>query len=83
MKKGAHFEPLCHKLLEYFPQGRAVFEEVAVIDLEIVNKLLHEIVARAELPKPYALTNRRAEHICAILEIGMKRIKNILRETKK
>ena len=83
MKKGAHFEPLCHKLLELFPKGRAAFEEVADIDLETVRRLVHEIVSRVELPKPYALTDRRAEHIYAILEIGMKRIEDILRETKK
>ncbi len=83
MKNGAHFEPLCHKLLEHHPEGRVVFEEVAGIDLEIVNKLVHEIVARVELPEPYALTDRRAEHIYAILKLGMERIENILRETKK
>lgn len=82
MRHGAHFEPLCRKLLENYPEGRAVFEQVASIDLEAVKKLAHEIVARVELRKPYALTDRRAEHIYAILEIGMQRIKNILRETK-
>ena len=83
MKNGAHFEPLCHKLLNRFLQGRAIFEEVAGIDLEPVKKLVHGIVVGIELPEPFALTDRRAEHICAILEIGMERIKNILRETKK
>ncbi len=83
MKKGAHFEPLCYKLLEHYPDGRVVFEEVAGIDLRAVKRLVQEIVTRVELPKPYALTDRRAEHVCAILEIGMERIRNILRETKK
>ena len=83
MKHGAHFEPLCHKLLESFPEGRAVFEQVAGIDLEPVRRLVHEIVARVELPEPYALTDRRAEHIYAILEIGMERIENILRGTQR
>ena len=81
MKNGAHFEPLCHKLLDHFPEGYTVFEEVAGIDLEHVRKLVHEIVAHVELPEPFALTDRRAEHICAILDIGMDRIENILRET--
>ena len=63
------------------PEGYTVFEEVAGIALEHVRRLVHEIVARVELPEPYALTDRRAEHICAILEIGMERIENILRET--
>lgn len=83
MKNGAHFEPLCHKLLGSYPEGRAVFEEVAGIDLKAVKRLAQEIVARVELPKPYALTDRRTEHIYAILEIGMERIESILRETKK
>lgn len=83
MRHGTHFEPLCHKLLESYPEGRAAFEDVGDIDLEAVKKLVQEIVARVNLPKPYALTDRRAEHIHAILEIGMQRIEDILRETKK
>ena len=78
MKHGALFEPLCRRLLDCFPESHAAFEQAAGIDLEAVRILTREIIARVDLPKPYALTCRRAEHICGILEIGMQRIRNIL-----
>ena len=79
-KQRASYESLCRKLLSCFPEGRAIFEQVACIDVGAVRTLTHEIVDRVKLPEPYAMTGRRAEHICAILQMGMERIRSIIRE---
>ena len=78
-KRGALFEELCRRLLICFPEGRGIFEQVASIDLDAVRTLTEEFVNRAQLPAPYGITARRAEHICATLQIGMQRISNVLR----
>ena len=79
-KQGASYEPLCRKLLTSFPEGRVFFEAVAAVDLRPVRALTEEIINRVQLQEPYAMTNRRAEHICAILHLGLERIRSILRE---
>ena len=79
-KHGAFFEPLCHKLLDTYPEGRAAFEHAASIELETVKALTHRIIQHVELPKSYALTEERATHIHTVLQIGMERIRNILCE---
>ena len=79
-KQGAFFEPLCHKLLDAYPEGRAAFEHAAGIDLETVRVLTQEIIRHVKLPASHALTYRRAAHIQAVLQIGLERIRNILRE---
>lgn len=78
--QGALFEPLCHKLLDTYPEGRTAFEHAASIDLEAVKALTREIIRHIELPESYALTEKRAAHIHAVLQIGMERIRNILCE---
>ena len=79
-KNGALFEPLCRKLLDTYPEGRAAFERAVEIDLEAVRALTHNIIQRVDLPGNYALTEKRAVHIHAVLQIGRQRIQNILRE---
>ena len=78
-KHGALFVPLCHKLLETYPEGRAAFERAVSIDLEAVRTLMGRIIQHANLPGSFALTEKRAAHIHAVLKIGIQRIKNILR----
>ena len=77
-KHGAFFKPLCHKLLDEYPEGRSAFEHAAGIDLEAVRVLTHDIIRRIKLPEGHALTERRAAHIQSVLQIGMERIRNIL-----
>ncbi len=79
-KHGALFEPLCHRLLDEYPEGRAAFERVATIDLEAVRMLTHRIISHVKLPESHALTERRAVHMQSVLQIGKERIRNILRE---
>lgn len=79
-KHGAFFEPLCHKLLDEYPEGGAAFEHAAGIDLEAVRALTHHIISHVELPESHALTERRAAHIQSVLQIGVERVRNILRE---
>ena len=79
-KDGATFETLCNKLLDTYPEGRAAFERAADIDLEVVRALTHNIIQGVNLPGNYALTEKRAAHIHAVLQIGVQRLQNILRE---
>ena len=79
-KHGATFEHLCHKLLDAYPDGREAFELAANTDLESVEVLMQDIIRRIELPNGHALTERRAEHMKAVLQIGMDRIWKILKE---
>ena len=81
-KQGAIFKPLCHRLLDEYPEGRAAFEHAAGIDLETIRLLTREIISHVRLPESYALTERRAAHIQAVLQIGLERIRNILRERR-
>ena len=79
-KNGATFEPFCHKLLDPYPDGREALEHAANTDLEAVRTLTHDIICRIGLPEGRALTERRAEHMQAVLQIGMELIKKILRQ---
>ena len=65
-RHGAFFKPLCYKLLDEYPEGRAAFEHAANIDLEAVGVLTHDIIRRIKLPEGHALTERRAAHIQGI-----------------
>ena len=79
-KNGAAFEPLCHKLFDAYPEGRAAFEHAANANLGAVGILMQNIIRRIEFPDGHALAERRAEHMQAVLQIGMERIKKILRK---
>ena len=79
-KHGATFESLCHKLLATYPEGRVAFEQVASTNLEAVSILMNDIIRDIKLPEGYALTERRAQHMQAVLQIGMDRIRKILQE---
>ena len=79
-KHGAAFEHLCHKLLDANPDRREAFEHAASTNLESVEVLMQNVIRRIELPNGHALTERRAEHMQAVLQIGMDRIWKILRE---
>ena len=79
-KNGAAFEHLCHKLLDAYPDRRETFEHAASTNLESVEVLMQNVIRRIELPNGHALTERRAEHMQAVLQIGMDRIWKILRE---
>ena len=41
---------------------------------------MQDIIRHSELPEGHALTERRAEHMQAVLQIGMERIKKVLRK---
>ena len=76
--KGAPYDVLSLRLLDEFPAGRAAFEQVADLDPSAVRLLLEDIVERALLPAPHALTKGRAGHIAAILQLGLERIRGIV-----
>ena len=77
---GAPFTVLSRRLLEVHPAGRTAFEQVAAVDLGRVESVIENIVARAPLPPPHALTEQRAEHMLAVLRLGLERIRSILRQ---
>lgn len=77
---GARFIVLCRRLLEVHPAGRTAFEQVAAIDLDRVRSVIEDIIDRAPLPPPHALTDRRAEHMLAVLRLGLERIRSILHQ---
>lgn len=79
-KRGSRPKLILKRKLDEYTEGGAAFEHAATIDLETVRMLTHHIIRHVELPESHALTERRAAHIQSVLQIGVERIKNILRE---
>lgn len=80
-KKGSDFASVCCGILEIHPDGWGFFEQVEALDIDRVAELMVKIKAETALPDPYGLTERRQQHIYAMLQIGMERIKNTLHQS--
>ena len=79
--KGATFLNVSRAFLNGYPEGRAAFEEAALLDINKVDAQMTSIRKRFDLPKQYALTKTRQRHIRGMLEIGKERIVRILNES--
>ena len=78
--RGTPFADICSAFLQVAPEQRAVFEQVANLDLQPVSGLLAEIIAMEGVPAPYAMSERRAVQIESLLISGRERIRNILEQ---
>lgn len=79
-KKGSPFEEICCKFLDDHPEGLKRFQEVASLDLTAVSELMQRLGELSPLPNHFILSERRQQHICAMLQIGLERIRNIVRD---
>lgn len=77
--RGSLFEDLCVQFLEHYPEGRRWFDEAAAADIEAARDLMVVIGNKVECEEQYLLSQRRQQHICAMLQLGAERIKNVLR----
>jgi len=77
-KDGGLFEDVCEKFLAGYPEGRRWFEVAEGVDIEAVCDLMASISRTSDLAEPYFLSERRQQHICAMLQIGAERIRNVL-----
>jgi len=73
---GGPFCEVAKAWLEIYPAARPIFEQVADVDLTPVKGLLSDCCANFVDLKEFALTERRAEHMYAILCLGRERIRN-------
>lgn len=78
-KNGSPFEEVCRTFLALHPDRRHWFEAAAAVEIEPVSDLLASIAMLDSLDAPYAMSERRHTHICAMLQIGRERIRNALR----
>jgi len=76
-KKGAKFEELCKRLLDVHPEGAHWFNAAANVNVDSVGDLLTATQEAANLPEPYSLNDKRRQHICAMLEMGKERLRNV------
>lgn len=77
-KRGGCFEEVCIEFLKMYPEGRYWFENAANVDVGRVGRLMDDIVSLNCHDDPYRLSSRRCRHVIAMLNIGVKRIKNVL-----
>jgi len=77
-KHGSPYGDLCDAFLKIYPAGRVYFEQAAAVDISRVAELMVVIHCEIPLEKPYSLSFRRQKHICAILQLGVERIRNTL-----
>jgi hypothetical protein len=77
-KHGGLFEDVCVEFLRIYPEGRSRFEAAGAVDIEAVCVLMDSIANRIQVDDDYFLSERRRQHICAMLQIGVERTKNIL-----
>lgn len=77
-KHGSHFEEVCGEFLVHYPKGKFRFEEAENANIDAVDELMDSIRRRSAFEPPYCLSIRRQEHICAMLQVGKERIRNIL-----
>lgn len=77
-KRGARFEELCKAFLSEYPEGRHFFEAAATIEVATAREFMADTASQLELPEPFTFTPQRQQHICAILQIGVQRIHNVL-----
>jgi len=78
-KRGGGFEDVSVAFLKLYPDGRPLFEDAAGIDLDKVLQLMDDISVSLPLDPPHDLSQMRRQHICAMLQIGAERIKNVLK----
>lgn len=77
-KHGSNFEEMNSAFLEIYPDGKRWFEEAAGVDIGAVRDLLNSIRAESSIKAPYNPSCRRIQLVCAILQVGLQRIKNVL-----
>ncbi|MBC6442751.1 MAG: HipA domain-containing protein [Rhodobacteraceae bacterium] len=77
-KCGGTFEDVCIAFPRHYPEGRHRFERAKGVDIDAVGHLMNTIAERIPLPDPYSLSERRRQHIYAMLQIGVERIRNVL-----
>jgi len=75
---GAKFEDLCNSFLEAYPEGIKWFQEAASTKTELVGNLLTFAQSNVKLPEPYALCDHRKLHICAMIDMGKKRLRRVI-----
>lgn len=78
-KTGATFEAISLAFLQHFPEGRVFFEKAETVALCSVEDLLTDLKSM-NVGDPYSLTDKRCDHLMAMLRFGRERIRNILRK---
>lgn len=77
-KRGGLFEDVCLGFLQHYPDGRHWFEATEGVDIDAVCHLMDSISQRIPLTEPHFLSEMRRQHIYAMLQIGVERIRNVL-----
>ena len=77
-QRGGKFEDVCVAFLRHYPDGKRWFEATEGVNIDAVCRVMAAISERTCLSEPYALSERRRQHIYAMLQIGMERIRNVL-----
>lgn len=77
-KRGGSFEEVSVAFLSGHSEGRRWFEAAADIDIGAIRALMDHIATVLPLPAPHGLCEMRRQHICAMLQIGVERIRNVL-----
>lgn len=77
-KRGGKFEDVCIAFLQHYPGGKHWFEAAEGVDIDAVCRLMDSISERMSLSEPHSLSERRRQHIYAMLQIGVERIRNVL-----
>lgn len=75
-KQGGKFCDIANAWLARHPEARPIFEEVADLDIATVENFLWVCSANFVDLADFALTDRRIEHMYAILHEGRERIRN-------
>lgn len=78
-KHGGLFVDVCSEFLRLAPGGRHWFEQVEAVDIDKICDLMDSISTDLPLDEAYFLSEKRQQHICAMLQIGRERIRNALR----
>lgn len=77
-KRGGKFEDVSIAYLQHYSDGRHWFEAAEAVDIDAVCRLMDSVSASMALPEPHSLSERRRQHIYAMLQMGVERIRNVL-----
>ena len=78
-KRGGTFEEVSQVFLAGYPDGITAFKKALSVDIDDVRGLMVTISRDLDVPDDYRLCKLRIEHICATLDAGQERLKNIIR----
>ncbi len=81
-KHGGLFIDVCKEFLAVYPAGRCWFEAAKALDVSAVHNIMDIIAGNAminnTIDKDYVLSQERRQHIGAMLQIGVDRMKSVI-----